>query len=175
MKKLLIIFLFALAISPNLSAKTKLSLVQGTMKAGGRIQMPITIPREGDTIVGLDISPNFDYFVAKSFAIGFSPSVERKSLTGKNIPWSFSLGLSGTYHFDLGGTIYPYVGAGAGISWKTEVKGINFALSAPVGILVALNNHVAIDFGVPIKFIFSGEGFLGALLPIGYLGVQAFF
>lgn len=167
-------FLFAFFLSLNLSAKARLAIGPGAMKAGGHIHMPITFPKGGHAIVGLDIAPSFDYFVSRGFSLGISTSVGRVSLTGDH-PWKFSIFPRGIYHVEFGGLIYPYFGASAGVEWSTEIKGIAFLLAAPVGILIALNSHVAIDFGVPVQFIFSGDGYLGAKLPIGYLGVQAFF
>lgn len=175
MKKLLALFLVALSLSPNLPAKTKLSLSHGTMKVGGHMQMPIMIPKDGKTSVGVNLAPSFAYFVAKSFAIGVNAGVLRQNLTAKNAPWGFSVGLNGTYYIDLLGPLYPYVGAGAAITWKTKIEGFDYELSVPVGMLIALNTSVAIDFGVPVNFIFNNDGYLGARLPVGYLGVQAFF
>lgn len=170
-KIVLILFLFSL----DLSAKTRLPLNHGMMKAGGHMTLPISIPKEGGTVVGLELAPEFDYFVAHGFAIGIRPTVERTSLTAENFPWTFSVAVLGTFFFDLGGAIYPYIGGGGGIGWKTKIKGVAFQLTAPVGMLVALNNHVGIDFGVPLKFHFTGDGYYGASLPVGYLGIQAFF
>lgn len=175
MKKIILnALLIALTLSTSASAKTKLSLGAGSMNAGGSMQMPIIIPKDGDTLVGLNFSPTFNYFVVRNFSLGFAGSVERASLTAKNLPWNFSLGLSTKYYFDLG-PIYPYVGGGVAMGWKTQIEGLNFIFSAPVGVLVALNSHVALDFGVPINFYFNRDGYFGAKLPIGYLGVQAFF
>lgn len=181
MKKLILQIVFgALLVSPNLTARTKLSLNQGTMKAGGRIQMPITVPKEGDTTVGINISPTFDYFVAHSFSLGLSGSAFRLSITGDNIPWYFNVGVNGIYHFDLGGVLYPYVGAGGGMSWGTKVHNVNayrtaFVVTVPAGLLVALNSHVALNLGVPIEFSFTSDGYQKMELPVGYLGIEAFF
>lgn len=159
----------------DLAARTTLALGHGAMEAGGSMQMPIHLQKGGGTMVGLHIQPSWAYFITRAFSLGFSPSVAKDNLTTEKAPWRFSVAAQGTFFFDLGGAIYPYVGASAGIEWWTKVEGIDFLLGIPVGVLVPLNNHVAIDFGVPIEFALNGDGYLGARLPIGYLGVRAFF
>lgn len=175
MKNSLVVLLLSLFVSLNLSARVTLSLHRSAMQVGGGIQMPISIPKNGQTVVGMHVAPSWDYFLAKSFSLGMSPSIERESVTGKDIPWKFSIAARGTYYFDLGGALYPYLGAGAGIGWATKVDQTNYMINTPVGMLVAINSRVGLDFGVPVAFIFDSEGYLGTDIPLGYLGVRAFF
>ena len=53
---------------------------------------------------------------------------------------------------------------GAGIQWSTKEnqdKGrIIFPIKVPVGMLIAVSNNVAIDFGIPMEFLLSTGGYL---------------
>lgn len=137
--------------------------------------MPITIPKGSDTVVGLSLSPELNYFVGKSFALGINPSVGRASLSGDSVPWQFSVAATAKYYIDLGGALYPYLGVKAGLAWETKTEGVNFLLGAPLGILVPLNTQVALDVGAPLNFYFNKKGYAGAYIPAGYLGIAAFF
>jgi hypothetical protein len=176
MKKFALYFLIATCFSGGIFAKTALDLSKGTVELGGSIQLPIRIPKGGSTLVGLHIAPEFKYFTTRGFSLGLSTTVARDSLTGEGVPWVFSIGASGTYYFDLAAAVYPYLGAAGSMSWQTQKnKDMIFSIAAPVGILVALNSRVALDVGVPITFVFTKDGFSEARLPIGYIGVRAFF
>jgi hypothetical protein len=176
MKKLLLIFtFFALLANTELLARTRLSLDRGTMQVGGHATLPITIAKGGSANVGLSLIPQFGYFLARSFSLEGSLGLQKLSLTSDRIPWTFSLKLIAKYHFDLGGLLYPYIGLGGGFQWETQKNNMNFVLIAPVGLLIALNSYVALDFGIPMSFVFNSEGFSYAYLPVGYIGVQMFF
>ena len=40
--------------------------------------------------------------------------------------------------------------------------------------LIAVGNNIAIDFGIPMEFLLSGDGYLGMNIPVGFIGVKAF-
>ncbi len=175
MRKLIFLLAFSLLLATSASARTKLAISKSTMQLGGTIQMPISIPKGRDAVVGISVSPEFSYFVGRSFALGINPSAGRSSLSGDGLPWQFSVAGTAKYYIDLGGALYPYLGAKAGLAWETKKEGVNFLLGAPLGVLVPLNNHVALDVGAPLNFYFDKKGYAGAHIPVGYLGVAAFF
>lgn len=178
MRKIILgLFVLCVSLAPHLHARSVLALKSSTMSAGGTVQMPITVVKGQDAVVGLSIAPALDYFVSRNFALGIAPKISKEAISGAASPWFFEAALTGTYYFDLGGALYPYIGAKAGIGWMSAKEKTNFlfTLGAPVGVLVALNNHVALNFGVPINFYFTTDGYQGAQFPIGYIGVLAFF
>lgn len=180
MKQLSFIFFVLVGLSVGALAKPSLTLTKGTREFGGSIQLPIIVPKDGATIVGLHIAPSFGYFISDSFAINLSLQVSRQSITGENMPWSFGLLGGGAYYFDLAAWVYPYLGLKGGLEWQTtpkqtSSKSMNFKIETPVGVLVALNSRVALDIGIPITFTFNSDGFKNLFLPVGYLGVRAFF
>lgn len=156
-------------------SKTSLAIGPGTMHLGGTVQMPIKAPKHGATYIGFKFTPSFDYFLTKGFAFGISPTVQKESVTNQKAPWSFGVDVRGTYHFTLGGTVYPYLGASAGVIHQTKSDRTLFQATIPLGILVALNNRVALDFGLPLQFSFSSNGYEMFEMPIGYAGVRGFF
>lgn len=158
----------------NVSARSTLTLSSGVMQAGGLIQLPITIPKEGKTMVGFLFAPSFDYFITKYFSLGIEPSISKNNFVSDS-PWSFNLSARGMFYLHLGGAIYPYIGTQAGAGWFSDVSGAVFVLKFPVGILIPLNQWFALNFGVPVELTFTNEGFKHATLPIGYLGASAFF
>jgi outer membrane protein W len=173
--KIYICLAIALLVSLGVSARSVLSIQSSTMSAGGTIQIPITLQKGQEAQVGLTIAPTLEYFLTRTFALGIAPSAIKQVLTLGQSPWFLGMGLTGTYYFDLRGALYPYLGVLAGVGYQTQQELMLFQLGFPIGILVALNNHVALKMGVPIALNFSTKGFLGAELPIGYIGVQAFF
>ncbi len=175
MRRIIFFMTISLLLSISALGRTKLSITKKTMQLGGTIQMPIKILKGQDAQIGFLISPEFNYFVGKSFALGLSPSVGRTNLSGNNSPWLFSLASTAKYYIDLGGGIYPYLGVKAGMDWQTKTQGVNFLLGARIGILVPLNNRVALEIGASLNFYFNKDGYIGAHIPIGYLGIAAFF
>ncbi len=173
MKKFSLIIV-CLLISQGIYARSVLNIKTKTMSVGGSIQMPLQFPKNGPTIIGLTIAPMFEYFLSRSFALTFAPSIEKPAFNAQS-PLLYALALGGTYYMNLGGAIYPYIGALAGLGGQTGEKELHFELGIPLGILVALNSHVALKFGLPVTFYFHQSGYRGAHIPFGYIGVSAFF
>jgi hypothetical protein len=93
--------------------------------------------------------------------------------------------------FDVGakyyipmGSIVPYAGLMVGMFFIIPDSDIpdaetqkRFDLTVPLGILMPMNEHIAIDLGIMIAYKMGLEDGDGSILnvPIGYLGVQGFF
>ncbi|MDJ0765488.1 MAG: hypothetical protein QNJ97_21080 [Myxococcota bacterium] len=172
-----------------------LMLGKGTMQAGGTIALQIdAVKYDDDDIEGggggvFTFAPMAGYFIMDNLEliadIGFSVNFgDAYPFEEKN--FFFDIGAKyflmqfGAFHLYAGllwgmdFLIYDFDDDGTTISQKINTM----VISVPVGLLFALNQHVAIDLGTrfnfgfglgdnPVAFAFS--------MPIGYLGVQGFF
>jgi hypothetical protein len=78
------------------------------------------------------------------------------------------------------GALAPYFGAALGMTFTIPDQGDTqkaFNISAPIGMVYALNEHVGIDFGLRLNFNLDLDDpkVNTLIIPIGYFGLQAFF
>ena len=170
-KAIVVVSLFS-ALSAD--ARVKLALQRGTMSLGGSLSMEIRAPKGGPTTVGLEVSPAWNYFLTRNLSFLLEPTIKKNSL-GQDTSWYLGFGAGLRYHVDLGGAIYPYFGAEGAVGTHTTMSKTIFALKAPLGVLVPFNSQVALNLGVPFEVRFTSDGYHGLLVPVGYLGISAFF
>lgn len=204
MMRALTMVLVLLVVSSNASSQpaepssggdndgSSLKITSGTMELGGTIDFrtDVTIPSEEDSLVGfvLNISPMAGYFVADGLELaakvgfGFYFGEMYDSDEYDRNADSISFGVGARYFIDLERCIVPYVGAAFGMNFllpKGEAADVkkSLAVEVPLGLMIALNEHIAIDLGIMATYIFSLEDEGGSTLsiPVGYMGVQAFF
>lgn len=158
-------------------------LSTGTWQLGGSLTFDIDtlIPSTGDTISGfkLNVNPSGGYFVADNLMIagelgyeaGFGDLYDLSDST-------LGFGVGAHYYYPVGALI-AHAGALVGMSFTIPETGStakSFTLVAPIGALLPLNAHVAVDCGLRVAYTASLDDESSALsIPIGYLGVQAFF
>jgi hypothetical protein len=167
----------------------KLSLSPGTMQLGGAALFSMDSHTPGSTtgaevssVSGfqLNVLPRFGIFVADNLELLVSGRVG----TGfgdlyEDSPTTYGFDAGAAFYFATGG-LAPYIGATVGLGFLAPNEGdtvteLNFLF--PAGVLIALNEWVALDMGLRIIYSKSLEEGGGSVLsvPIGYLGVQAFF
>ena len=191
MKRLLLAGLIVVMLSPAAMAED-LQLTAGTMQLGGvaSFSIDMTMPDEGDSTTGfsLVLIPQAGYFVIDNLELVgrinlgmfFGDLYEvcvGTECTGAPKLLGFDVGAK--YHIPMG-SIVPYAGLMVGMFFTIPEEGDTqkrFDLTVPLGILMPLNSHVALDLGVAIIYKMSLEDGGGSTLnvPIGYLGVQGFF
>lgn len=172
---------------PAHAERINLLTQKGSMELGGQVSITIesVIPEEGDSVSGqtLTLAPQFGWFVADNFELlaqilysnGFGDLHEKSADT-------FGFLVGAEYFIQLAGPIRPYIGALLGISMSIPDEGDsvkNFDLAFPLGILFPLfNKHVALDVGLRVNVHMPvGKPEKRATeidVPIGYLGVRAF-
>ncbi len=171
------------------AAQTDLQLTAGTMQVGGygTININTVMPDGGDSVTGtnLSISPQFGYFIVDQvellagarLGIGFGDLYS----TADRLVTFF---VGGRYFLPLGLPVPAYVGLDVGMGFnippsddttRETTKGLELAV--PIGVLIPLNAHVALDVGVRPAYALSLQdgGTDQLLVPIGYFGVQSFF
>jgi hypothetical protein len=163
----------------------RLQIHSRTMQLGGKLSLTVdtAIPEGGSGQSGfqLEVSPHFGVFVADGFELMFTTAIvvpfgDMYDNAPKNIGFFFGL----RYVFDLGGPVLPYLGIAFGPDFVVPSRGSTqtfFGFNLPMGILIALNRHVAINIGVAPAFAFGIGDVRGTMIriPMGFLGVDAFF
>ncbi len=185
MKKAILVAIAMMIMAPAADA-AEMKLSKGTMQVGGTVTLDIEIVMpdsdELDNVTGahLGVSPSFGYFimdnlellVAANFGMGFGDLYD-----GAAKDLGFGAGLK---YFHRLGPVFGYAGVTVGMDFVLPDEGDTtkaLAIGVPIGVLWPLNMRVALDLGTVVSFTKSledgGSSFLN--VPIGYLGVQAFF
>ena len=196
MKRMLLAGLIVVMLSPAALAED-LQLTAGTMSLGGigTFSMDMTMPDQGDGETGFSVIllPQMGYFVIDNLEVvgrlnlGMffgdlyttegTPEISASTLVG------FDVGAK--YYIPLGSFV-AYGGLMVGMLFTIPDSDLpapadevqkRFDLTVPLGILLPMNSHIAIDLGLAIAYKMSLEdGGTDTLnVPIGYLGVQGFF
>ena len=176
---LTVILTTTLMASPALAKKGKgkkgggrdLTMEAGTVQLGGNGTIDI-FAAGGSTSVGVNLSPSAGYFVADSLEIFGGVDL---GVAGGLSSWGLEAG--GKYFIDVKPN-WIYAGLGLGYGAVT-VPGVNasvnaFTLSPQGGLLLPLGKNVGLDVGTRIDIAMSG-GSTSIAVPLGFLGVQAFF
>lgn len=170
-----------------------LQLRSGTKQLGGVLSFTTStgIPLEGSgqttTSYQLNLAPTFGIFAARNFElqVGLNYSMS----FGDNAEYTSKL-----LGFDIGGRycidaylFFVYLGLNFGLDLvfpPESTSGVSqtnilFSWGVPIGLLLPFNRWVALDVGLRINFsknITDGApNRLSVAVPVGYMGVQAFF
>jgi len=162
-----------------------LLLDKNTMQLGGMVGFDVTtyvIEGEDEhTSAMLVLAPQFGYFVADHLELlgrfGVSTQLADEEWYSERGETAIDFGL-GIQYFAGDGPC-AYFGAQAGMEfWNVEDEAYKwFNVTVPVGALIPLNQHVAVDVGARFSALISLEDDDVAVLevPMGFLGVQGFF
>ena len=194
MKRLLLAGLIVAVLSPAALAED-LQLTSGTMNLGGAAAFSIDMmmPDQGDSQTGfsLVLIPQVGYFVIDNLeVIGrlnlgmFFGDLYETEIGGETYgaPTLVGFDVGAKYHIPLGSFV-AYAGLMVGMFFNIPDGDIpnaettkRFDLTVPLGILLPMNSHVAIDLGVAIAYKMGLDDQGDTLnVPIGYLGIQGFF
>jgi len=173
-KVLAIMFLL---VAPWVCAE-KLNLSQHRMTLGGQAQITYdsnNVKQFG--IFAADMNMSYGYFVLDNFSVGFN--IEVGGNFNATPEYREAFGPSILYAFDTNSIASPYVEFGAGITGRQAgAQRWGVGLRPAFGVLLGLNNSVALDLGVSSKFdfAFSGEPKQTTIkAAVGHLGVRVFF
>lgn len=166
------------------SANAAVNLCAGTMTTGGSAAFTIGNPPVGvlfDQIagdnMGIDVNLDFGYFIIDNLELGVNllSTVRFSSPAVAGV----GIGIGAQYYFDLGSMIYPYIGTHPGISWAGvgSVSVWNFRVPVELGMIIGLNEHVALDVGATAGLSWDLTNGTGTRfdLAVGHLGVRAYF
>jgi len=195
MKRMLLAGLILAMLSPAALAED-LQLTAGTMQLGGgaAFSIDMVMPEEGDSQTGfsLILIPQVGYFVIDNLEVigrlnlgmffGDLYEIEAGGET-YGAPTLVGFDVGAKYHIPLGSFV-AYGGIMVGMFFNipdSDIEGAEtekrFDITVPLGILLPMNSHVALDLGVAIAYKMSLEdgGSDTLNVPIGYLGIQGFF
>jgi hypothetical protein len=171
--------------SPKVDTRTveSLQLTRGTVQLGGwaGVFISTTIPDEGEKDRGayLMLLPSLGVFPIDNFellaGLGLNTDFEGHTYL------SYEVGLR--YIFDVSSVVYPYIGAMFGMSFSSvdsDTSLTSVSATVPLGILIGLNRHIAINMGLSFEYTRHLErdeiqGASTVSVPIGFFGVDAFF
>jgi len=158
--------LVGLALSGTDASAAELDIHSGSIELGGSATLEL-LTGDIDTTVGLTIAPTGGYWLSSQLGI-------LASFTLTVFYGDVGLALAGgaQYNFTDSG-LRPYVGGMAGIG----VAGgdTTFIITPMGGVLLPLSSAVALDLGARMNFIFGSGGFFALDIPVGWVGVRAFF
>jgi hypothetical protein len=152
----------------------ELAIDDGTWELGGRATANIVIDN-GYTDLYLDLSPTVGYFVADRTELlgGISMYVNEGALGV-----GFFVGLD---YFLSNNGVAPYLGGSVGYGTASYSigpfdidRGDVVTIAGRGGLVVPLNRKVGIDLGARLNFNVE-DGATWLHIPLGYLGVRAFF
>lgn len=171
------------ASSSFADAVAGLKISAGSMSIGGRFTIPFKYDSVGFYEIAFQEETEFSYFVADSVrlvgAVEVAGRLTRSFRSDGFVPPKVSWGtkLGADYVFDLKGSIYPYVGLRGGFRvLNDDFAGILGLAEISAGILWALNDNVALSFGLPLEMTFGpATGFKSVQITPGFLGLTGFF
>jgi hypothetical protein len=157
-----------------LSSAHALEIGEGTWELGGRATANIVI--DGDSDVFLDLSPTLGYFVGRDLELlgGISMYVDDNVL---------GVGFFGGLDYFLGSdSAQPYIGGTIG--YGNDLFGLGptydllpgevVTIAGRFGLALPLTRKTALDLGGRLNFNIA-DGSTWIHIPLGYLGIRAFF
>ena len=155
----------------------------GTKQLGGQATM--SYERTAATVAAtgwsLSVAPGFGYFIRDGLELRVGLGFDlRLGLLYSAAPISLSFDAGLRYFLDIGCRFAPYAGVAFGPAFTIPNAGgasTTLAVSVPLGIVVPVNDSVAFDVGTRFEYARVVQNGTGSTLkiPLGYLGVQAFF
>jgi len=177
-----IVLFFSFIFLSQFASATQLDLEPGTWSLGGRFAVPYKYDRIGRQTLSFHEEPEVSFFVTDSIRLVASLEFQMTLRWSRVYPatvgrltWGGKFGAE--YLFDTGIGLYPYTGAKLGV----RIQNIMFdraqtLVEVPLGILWAMNEHVALNFAMPVEISFTKFfNFEDVSIAPGYFGAIAFF
>ncbi len=173
-----------LHVATPLSAEIVLKNSAGTMTASGQVTFPIEWDPVRQTTIIANISPQFGIFLFKGFELAFQARLkgnilnERLDYGGPSSSWYWGIGSSFIYQFDVDWPVIPYLGFGFSYEMaKSDITTANVMTDIPAGVLVPLNEYLALSFGISLQTSLVGQLkiFDKVRFEPGCFGLKAFF
>ncbi len=158
----------------------------GVLTIGGRFAFELrhVNPDPGGSATGvlLNFSPSFGGFVIKNLLLeGHLTTRVGLGDLYTNVPKTVGFGFGIQYLFNFRSIVIPYLGFYFGPDFAIPRQGntqASISFSIPAGILISLNERVGLLIGTELSIdVGLTDGARGTTisLPIGYLGVNAYF
>lgn len=168
-----------LLIFSKISMAEPFRINSNNISIGGDATAIFNINLDSTIKLDLSIKPALSFIALTNWEFGFRPIVNiaivRQVPLANRVEWGINVFSRG--YWEMRENFYYYLGASLGTrifdfdarSWK-GVVGIES------GMLIGLSNNIALDFGIPLIMHLNRNSGVGYLeIPMGYLGVKAFF
>jgi len=180
------VFLSLLIFVGALNAHSSVSLKHsaGTLSAGGVFTFPVEWDPVHNASLFVNLTPEVGFFLSDNFELILKGRLTtlihnaRLELGIKESHWRWGLGLGFLYLFDVPWPVIPFLGFSAGYEMAAfALSTIGMDFDIPVGVLVPLNEHVALNFGITTRVSLVAQLKIFDKLRIepGCFGITAFF
>jgi opacity protein-like surface antigen len=186
-----IVAALVLLAAPAHAEEGTLKLTAGTFQLGGDVGLTsIVDSTAGQTNAGFvfSFSPSAGYFVVDNLelllALQLTIPFGDYYSGGYNFllfPKRFGAEVGARYHFNLAPRVTAYAGlqVGVGYTWYENAfvrNSTDLSVTLPAGVLIAVHENVAIDAGLRLILNrFFDADVWRFTVPVGYLGVEAYF
>lgn len=157
---------------------------KGTMSGGGEFTFPIEWDPVRQASISMHLSPEFGIFLFEGFELLFQTHLktsifnDRLKFGTRGSLWHWGVGSKILYQFKVEWPVIPFVGFGLNYEMaKFDITTAGMVIDIPAGILVPLNEHVALTVGVSSQVVLIGQLKIFDKLRFepGCLGIKAFF
>lgn len=154
-------------------------LSRATMSLGGNVSILSKVELTSKYYLDINLKPSISYIVKDTCELGLRPNLNitlfRPYKVAHTVDWGF--GAFFRKYFFIHETYAIYAGANAGARFfDTNFKSFKGVAGVEMGVLIGLNEFVAIDIGLPISAYFDGMSAFNRLeFPLGFWGLKAFF
>lgn len=179
MKSITLIVLVGFVFIAKMSFSESFDIAKNKWSLGGDASFSIKTNFDGRTNLDLGIKPSASYLAFKRWEFGFQPimnfTILRQVPVANRVEWGAFL--YSRRYFEIRDNIYYYTGIRAGgRMFDLDMQTWKIAAGIDNGLLIGLSSAIALDIGVPITAHFSHNiKFDHIEIPVGYLGVKAFF
>jgi len=155
-------------LAPLTASGADLALDKGTMSLGGQISANIQTSGNA-SLVNFEITPTFGYFLSEKFEVFGGLNVDYQDFFIFSLEYA-AVVVGGNYYTNQGSTV-GYVGLVAEVGF---VPGLAINPQLQGGVLIGLNEHLAIDVGIKAGVLINDGG--GVLdIDLGAVGLRGFF
>lgn len=154
------------------------------MSAGGAFTFPIEWDPVRQASIAVNLSPEFGIFLFDGFELLFQTHLkssiyhDRLRYGSRSSLLHWGVGSKILYQFKVEWPVIPFVGLGLSYEMaKFDITTAGMVIDVPAGILVPLNEHVALTVGVSSQVVLIGQLkiFDKIRFEPGCLGVKAYF
>ena len=186
MRYVFIVALFAVPLTAQ--AQSTMKFETGTMTVGGTIDLQnhskdYPSGTNDQTVKTVNVTPQVGFFLRPYLAV--IGTLGYRGESGDIVERDLYFVSGGVRFYQPLAFIHLYAGAEAGFhvtSYEADDENtVDVGINFPLGVLIPLSRHVALDVGVRLTKIWrdndhpTGENYNSFIVEFGYLGVQAYF
>lgn len=154
-------------------------LSRARMSLGGNVSILSKVELTAQYYLDILINPSISFIHNGTWEVGARPTLNFTLLRPFKVAHTVDWGLAGFFRkfFPVRDMYTIYAGGNLGVRiFDVNLKSFKGVVGVEGGILIGLNDYVAIDIGMPISAYFDGMSAFNRLeFPLGFWGLKAFF